>query len=79
MKEGSQMIKFTKMHGLGNDYVYIENDEYPRKDINIDNIAPERIEELSTTKNKNKKIYIKDVENEKIEEKKVKKKKVNGV
>ncbi len=62
-----------------NYYAYTVNDEYPRKDINVNDIPPERIEELSTTKNKNKKIYIMEVENEKIEEKKVKKKKVNGV
>lgn len=38
----TRSIKFTKMHGAGNDYIYVDTTRYP-----IEN--PEKLEEMERT------------------------------
>lgn len=51
-----------------NDHIYKVGDTYPRKEIKIEDVAPERIEELSGTQNKIGEILIK-AEKEEVKEK----------
>lgn len=48
-----------------NNYIYNENDIYPREGVNIEKVKKERIKQLSTTKNKIGKVLIKEIKNEK--------------
>lgn len=51
-----------------NDHIYKVGDTYPRKEIKIEDVDPERIEELSGTQNKIGEILIK-AEKEEVKEK----------
>lgn len=51
-----------------NDHIYKVGDTYPRKEIKIEDVSTERIEELSGTQNKIGEILIK-AEKEEVKEK----------
>lgn len=50
-----------------NDHIYKVGDTYPRKEIKIEDVSPERIQELSGTQNKIGKILIEAEKEEKQE------------
>lgn len=52
------------------DYIYKAGDEYPRKEIKLEDVDPKRIKELTTTKNKLKKVIIEAEEEVPVEDEK---------
>lgn len=51
-----------------NDYIYNENDVYPREGINIEDIPKKRIKELTTKNNKIGEVLIREIKEEKTVE-----------
>lgn len=47
-----------------NEFEYTVGDEFPRKERNINDITKERLEELTTNKNKKRRILIKEINTE---------------